>query len=259
MLHDVNCPSPTLKIISFPFILTSFWTAHMKFSRMFTHHTRQKPSAYPRLPFHAIRAFQLISSVIVSSILFYFTSSLSTSHHSLPWTFILLLSTALLTILTLACTFALHQFHGLNPILALSINAVLGILWAVSFALLSWWSSGTLAHVCTEDNWENETGIAVCRMYKVLFSFSLLGLVAALVALGLDVHVKKQAGARGQFQTIGMGAGSDGKGRAEDRAGGAGAGREGYALPEEQFAYADDTGYHGAAGQVGRRSAEQRL
>ena len=237
---------------------------------MFTPRTRQKPSAYPPLPFHAIRALQLISSVIVSSILFYFTSSLSTSHHSLPWTFILvqfpshpflphtntgqLLSTALLTLVSLACTFALHQCHGLNPTFALSTNAVLTILWAVSFALLSWWSSGTLSRVCTEDNWDNETGIAVCRMYKALFTFSLLGMVATIVALGLDVHVKKQAGARGQFQAIGMVVGSAGKGRVEEGAAEAGAVREGYALPEEQFAYADDTGYHGAAGQVGRRS-----
>lgn len=244
----------------------------MNVSSMFTHRTRQKPSAYPPIPFHAIRALQLVSSVIVSSTLFYFTSSLSTSHHSLPWTFILvhspprpflphantsqLLSTALFTLLSLMCTFVLHRFHGLNPTLALSTSAPLAILWAVSFALLTWWSSGTLSRVCTLDNWDNETGIAVCRMYKALFTFSLLGMVATLVALGLDVHVKKQVGARGQFQAIGMVAGSDGKGRVEEGAAGAGAGREGYALPEEQFAYADDTGYHGAAGQVGQRSLE---
>lgn len=37
-----------------------------------------------------------------------------------------------------------------------------------------------------------------------------------------------------------------------------GRGGEGYALPEEQFAYAD-TSYAGAAGQVGRRSVDGRL
>lgn len=36
-------------------------------------------------------------------------------------------------------------------------------------------------------------------------------------------------------------------------------GGDGYALPEEQFAYEEDTTYHGAGGQVGRRSTEDRL
>lgn len=113
-------------------------------------------------------------------------------------------------------------------------------------------------------------GVSVCRMYKALFSFSLLGLVATFVAVGLDVHVQKRAGVRGRFQGIGM-VGGEGK-RAQLEEDGAesnpnpsaasrqGRGGEGYALPDEQFAYGEsDTGYHGAAGQVGRRSFEERI
>jgi hypothetical protein len=50
---------------------------------------RVKPTPYPFLPFHITRSAQLLSSIVVASIMFYFLSSLSTSHHSLPWTFIL--------------------------------------------------------------------------------------------------------------------------------------------------------------------------
>jgi len=150
------------------------------------------------------------------------------------------------------------------------LNSLLALLWAVSFSLLSWWSSGTLSHVCSRDNWDSEVGVSVCRLYKALFSFSLLGLVSTLVALILDVHVQRQATARGRFQQIGLVSAGDGKGGRVDgdrheanpnpsaarQKRGAG---EGYVLPEEQFAYGDDTTYQGAAGQVGRRSVEGRI
>lgn len=158
------------------------------------------------------------------------------------------------------------------------LNSALALLWSVSFSLLAWWSSGTLTHVCNIDNWDNDLGLHVCRLYKALFSFSLLGMVATLLALVLDVHVQRQASARGRFVQLDM-LGGDGKSSAhleESAMGGHGdleanpnpvaagtngrqkRGGEGYALPEEQYTY-DDTTYHGAAGQVERRSVEERL
>ena len=145
------------------------------------------------------------------------------------------------------------------------------MLWALSFALLAWWSSATLASACAVENWENELGKSVCRTYKALFSFALLGLVATLAATGLDVHVQRRSSRRGRFQSLAL---QGGKGTheldADVDAGiwdtnpnpvALGAGRprgEGYALPEEQFGYAD-TGYAGAGEQIGRRSVEERL
>jgi hypothetical protein len=186
------------------------------------------------------------------------------------------MTVALLTLVSLTTTIILHCFYGLNPTLNTVLNASLALLWAVGFSLLSWWSSGTLAHVCNTDNWEDDMGVLVCRTYKALFSFSLIGLLSTLLALVLDVHVQRQAAARGRFQQIalvtgdakqGQASGHEGVDEDEDedesnpnpsatnrlRGGGAG-----YALPEEQHAYGD-IGYQGAAGQVGRRSLEQRL
>jgi hypothetical protein len=198
-------------------------------------------------------------------------SSLSSAHHIILTTQ-QLVAVSILTIVFLTTTIVLHCFYGLNPVLNTLLNSALALLWVVSFSLLSWWSSGTLSHACSRDNWDSEVGISVCRLYKALFSFSLLGLLSTLVALALDVHVQRQATARGRFQQIGLVASDGKKGRAArhevvdehetnpnpsasryNRSG------EGYALPEEQFACGDDTSYHGAAGQVGLRSVEERM
>jgi hypothetical protein len=184
-----------------------------------------------------------------------------------------LMTVALLTLLSLTTTIILHCFYGLNPTLNTILNSSLALLWAVGFSLLSWWSAGTLAHVCNRDNWEDDMGVLVCRMYKALFSFSLMGLLSTLLALVLDIHVQRQAVARGRFQQIALVGGDAKQGQAggqegvegdesnpnpsamgRDRGGGVG-----YALPEEQFGYGDEIGYQGAAGQVGRRSLDQRM
>lgn len=228
---------------------------------------RVKPTHYPFIPFHAIRSAQLLSSIIVASVMFYFMSELARDHFRLPWTFILLMVVALLTLVSLTATILLHCFYGLNPMLNTILNGSLAVLWAVSFGLLSWWSSGTLSHVCNKDNWVDELGISVCRLYKALFSFSLLGLISTLVAVVLDMHVQRQAVARGRFQAIGMGGVEPKSDHAEgyESNPNPSASRQrrqnggGYAVPEEQFAYGDDTGYHGAAGQATRRSVDERL
>jgi hypothetical protein len=121
--------------------------------------------------------------------------------------------------------------------------------------------------VCDVETWESEIGISVCRLYKALFSFALLGLVATLLALGLDVRVQRSATKRGRFQQLQMldGEGKrdvDGRGLGVEEGnhntaaarryrGEQGRGGDGYALPEEQFGY-EDTAYQGAAGQMGR-------
>jgi hypothetical protein len=183
------------------------------------------------------------------------------------------MAVALLTLVSLTTTIVLHCYYGLNPALNTILNSILAVLWAVGFGLLSWWSAGTLTHVCDKENWEDDRGISVCKMYKALFSFNLMGLLATLLALILDVHVQRQAGARGRFQQIAMVAGDAKRGQASvqedgdlhesnpnrnavNRHRGAGAG---YSVPEEQFAYGDNMGYQGAAGQMGRRSLDERM
>ncbi|KAF2269620.1 hypothetical protein CC78DRAFT_528823 [Lojkania enalia] len=210
----------------------------------------------------------------------HFLRELSHDHYRLPWTFILLLAVSLLTLLSLTLTITLHLLHGLSPLLNLSLNSLLALLWTVGFALLTWWSSGTLSHVCNTANWDSGLGISICREYKALFSFSLLGWLGTVLALVLDVNVYRSTNRRGKFSAIqntdhGHG-GYEGK-RGYDDGGDVrvvvrgqesnpnpmakkkAKVSEGYAVPEEQFAYDEDTGYHGAGGQIERSSIEDRI
>lgn len=51
-----------------------------------------RPSAYPPVPFHSIRAFSLISSLIVAAIMFFFMYHLRNDGFKLPWTFLVVSS-----------------------------------------------------------------------------------------------------------------------------------------------------------------------
>ena len=170
----------------------------------------------------------------------------------------------------------LHCSYGLNHVLNIALNTALTLLWSMSFSLLSWWSSGTLTHVCNVDNWEDDVGISVCRLYKALFSFALFGLVSTLSALLLDIRVQRSATKRGRFQQLKVLSGGEPKRNdgaqahekheanpnptaAQRKLGRVQRGGEGYALPQEQFTYDEDMAYQGAAGQVGRRSLEERM
>ncbi|KAF9697576.1 hypothetical protein EKO04_004239 [Ascochyta lentis] len=239
--------------------------------------TRVKPTPYPFLPFHLLRTAQLASSIAVLSITSYFAHELRRNGYSLPWTFILLLTISLSTLTSLTLTILLHIRYTLSPPLNLALNTILSLLWTLSFALLAWWASSTLTHACVLATWESETGVRVCKSYKALFSFALLGMLASWGAVGVDVFVYRGSVKKGRFVSLGMGEAKKGRRGLdegdEDVDGGIwdlnfnpaalrGAGRkrggEGYALPEGQFGYAD-TAYAGAAGQVGRQSVEGRL
>ncbi|KAI9691054.1 MAG: hypothetical protein M1822_008674 [Bathelium mastoideum] len=82
------------------------------------------------------------------------------------------------------------------------INGVLAVLWLVGFSLLSWWMSGTLTHVCNVANWHEDAGVMVCRIYKSLFTFALLGLVSTLLAFSLDLYVRQRATRRGIYHNM---------------------------------------------------------
>jgi hypothetical protein len=84
---------------------------------------------------------------------------------------------ALFTLLTQTVTIVFYFCHALNPLFNLLVNAALSIFWATGFGLLAWaMSGGTLMHKCNIKNWGNDAGIMVCRLYKTLFTFALIGL-----------------------------------------------------------------------------------
>jgi len=161
--------------------------------------TKKPPSRYPALPFHLIRFTQLLSSLIVSAIMLYFIYHLKHEHFTVPWTFLVLTAVALFTILTQTVTIFLYFCHALNPLFNLLVNAALSIFWSTGFGLLTWAMSGLLLHKCNASNWGNDAGIMVCRLYKTLFTFALLGLISTFSALVLDIIVRKRENARGRY------------------------------------------------------------
>ena len=83
---------------------------------------------------------------------------------------------SLLTVACLIVTILLHCFTGLSPHFNISLNSVLALIWAMGFGMLSYYMWGTLTHYCDTSNWHDGTGVMVCRIYKAVFTFSLLGL-----------------------------------------------------------------------------------
>lgn len=83
---------------------------------------------------------------------------------------------SLFSIVALLVTIVLHCCFGLNPRFNLAINGFLLVIWAISWSLLTWFMSGTLANMCDVQHWHEDVGIMVCRIYKALFTFTLLGL-----------------------------------------------------------------------------------
>lgn len=143
---------------------------------LFDRRAKTAPSHYPRLLFHGIRTVQLISSLVVGAIMSYFIWHLTHDHWSTPWTFLLLTASSLASIAALLFTIVMHCCIGLNPRLNIVINSFLLVLWTVSWALLTWWMSGTLANTCDKAHWNEDVGVMICRIYKALFAFAFLGL-----------------------------------------------------------------------------------
>ena len=73
----------------------------------------------------------------------------------------------------------------------------------VSLALLTWNLSWTLGHRCGPINWHNKAGIMVCRLYKALAAFAVVGAATTLGALGLDLTVQRKGKARGVYNQMG--------------------------------------------------------
>ncbi|TLD32358.1 hypothetical protein E2P81_ATG05334 [Venturia nashicola] len=218
--------------------------------------TKVAPHTYPKLPFHGLRALQTLSSLVVASIMVYFIYYLSHDHWNIPWTFIFL--TQVFTVYRGLCNdchrlvyddYTSLLFWTQSPLQSVRQRRSFHALGA-AFGMLSWWASKTLARRCKVEDWNDETGVMVCRIYKALYAFGCCGFVSTTCALVLDIMVWKRATRLGKFTALN-----------DDKAGGVPYNdidlpafnrsqpvrkpETGYSVPEEQFGY-DDTHYHGA-------------
>lgn len=61
---------------------------------------------------------------------------------------------------------------------------------------------GTLYHSCSVENWGNDTGVLVCRLYKVLFTFTVTGFVSQFLSTGLDFFTRKAKNRRNAYNVM---------------------------------------------------------
>ncbi|KAH7351246.1 hypothetical protein BKA65DRAFT_500067 [Rhexocercosporidium sp. MPI-PUGE-AT-0058] len=150
------------------------------------------PSPYPRFLFHGLRSAQLLASLVVSGIMVYFMYYLRAENIAIPWTFILLLTVSIATILALLVTIILYNFTYLSPRFNWLLNGGISILWALGFALLSWSisTSHVLAKTCSKEVWGGAAAAGVCRDYKALWAMTLCGTVSTFAALALDIKTE---------------------------------------------------------------------
>jgi len=161
-----------------------------------------QPSPYPSVVFHAIRAGQVISSVIVIGILGFFIYHLSLELYQIPWTFILLLAVSCSTLLFIIVTAYFYHRRIIYPKLSLVLNIFLGLIWAVGAGLLTWYLSPLLGNSCDIAIWKVDVAVLVCQLYKALTAFAIIGFVFTFLGLVLDVYTVRSSRHRGSYNPM---------------------------------------------------------
>ncbi|KAL8742863.1 MAG: hypothetical protein Q9190_004726 [Brigantiaea leucoxantha] len=161
-------------------------------------------SAYSsvRASFHLLRLVQLLSALIVTSVVCYFVHFLRIEHYSIPYTFVLLLAVSILAIAALASSSALYHYRTLPPSFNLTNNAALLVFWSFALSFMTWNLGWTLGHRCTIQTWKNETGIMVCRLYKACTAFAVTALLSTLLATILDIHTYRRSIQLGKYNPM---------------------------------------------------------
>ncbi|KAL8905053.1 MAG: hypothetical protein Q9207_002868 [Kuettlingeria erythrocarpa] len=162
----------------------------------------RNPSPYDPLSFHFLRLGQLVSAIIVSSVVAFFVYYLVHEHYKLPWTFIFLLAASLLTVVSLLISSALYFFRTLPPKYNLINNTSISVLWILGLSFLTWNTGWTLGHRCLIVNWKTEAGIMVCRLYKACTAFTVTGLLTTLLCLFLDIKTYRKATQLGKYNQM---------------------------------------------------------
>ncbi|KAF2464852.1 uncharacterized protein BDR25DRAFT_318847 [Lindgomyces ingoldianus] len=150
---------------------------------------KTQPTSYPKGAFYIARVCQAVASLIVAGEMFYFVYQLKHGGFRVPWMFFFLHAAALYTLITLVVTGLLHWRHRLSALFNGSLNVVACGLWVGGFGMLADAESETILDACTFTYWGNNTGVKICRLYKLLFAASLFGAVSTMSAFVLDVVV----------------------------------------------------------------------
>ncbi|KAH6871629.1 hypothetical protein B0T10DRAFT_568206 [Thelonectria olida] len=142
---------------------------------------RRHGPEYPFLPLLAVYVLQSASFLVVIPAVSYFVFHLHNRHLFLH----LLSAAAYFTILQLLAVNILSCFCRLPLLTRLVINASGCALWAAGFVAMA-------AYDVRRKLLVRCSGHLICSLYKVLFAFAAVGLVAAILAVLLDVYVLRR-------------------------------------------------------------------
>ncbi|KAN0068356.1 hypothetical protein V8E54_013552 [Elaphomyces granulatus] len=156
---------------------------------MAVHHRGQPSSSFL---FHVGRFLSLISSLVIVAIMAYFTYHLYHEGYSLPWTFVVMWASAVLTVVHLGLSCVLDCCRYRSSFFSVAVNSFILLLWALSFGLLSWNMSKTLSRTCITLDWGSDAGTMVCRIYKALYAFVVIGLVAQFYIVMHDILARRR-------------------------------------------------------------------
>jgi len=115
---------------------------------------------------------------------------------------VLLVGCCFLTLANLIFTTVLYGCQHLSPTLSLVMNTILLLPWTISLGLLSYGMRDTLTISCTTTNWGNSTGVSVCELYKVMFSFLVISFTLQLATIVIDVSARRQQYSRGAYNAM---------------------------------------------------------
>ncbi|TAQ83900.1 hypothetical protein B7494_g7781 [Chlorociboria aeruginascens] len=119
--------------------------------------------------------------------------------YAVPWTFITLLAVSIITLASLLVTIILYNFTYLSPRFNVLLNGAIWLGWCLGLGLLSWSLSATLKKHCDVKTWGGKQPAAICRDYKALWAFTLVGTISTLLALVLDIHTNRKVTKSGVY------------------------------------------------------------
>jgi len=160
-----------------------------------TVHAGQSPGA-----FYLTRGSQFVASLIVSGIQAHFLLQLALGKYGIPYLFIVIMASAIISLATLLITSVFYCCHKLNVTVSAVFNGILTLLWAFSFGALAKAIHSTLSLSCTVEKWTNKDGVKTCQEYKVLFTFTFIAVIASIASFAHDVATIKQQKSRGAYK-----------------------------------------------------------
>ena len=190
---------------------------------------RNQPSPYPFPTTYILAVSSLISSLITFIILAYFSYYLRMDNMTVPVQFVFvrrpfsyfflrpyskinkrshtnnaqLLVASLVSILTVTFTTSTHIFRTMTPRTSMIINGLAFILWIIGLSIITAKiGSMVLGHTCAMPMWATEMGVMVCRIYKALYSFIVIGTASLGASVILDISVSNEVSKRGMYREM---------------------------------------------------------